>query len=253
MAGFVAVAAGVSLARSPQNAAKFAWSVLVTCVLSVAAAWWMRGAWQWCVEQPAVLEFFHSEARDTLFFTEHGWEADGPQAAAYVRRLAQREMSGWFGLANIFAGLFAAITVACVAIGERLAKRDRIIAFMAALLCAVVPLVNGSKGAIVAMLLGLGFLVVSRRVRVAPNILAVGALALILLCVFAAPLRALAPADALGQERSLLFRSHYITGAWRIFLNKPWTGSGIDGFQDAFLVFRPVDAVDAVQSAHAVF
>jgi len=51
----------------------------------------------------------------------------------------------------------------------------------------------------------------------------------------------------------LLFRSQYITGAWRIFLHQPWTGSGIDGFQDAFLRFRPVDAVDAVQSAHSVF
>ncbi len=253
IAGFVAAAAAVSLARSPQNTAKIAWSVLVTCLIAVAGAWWMRGAWQWFVEQPSVVEFFHSGARDAAFFAEHGWDADGPQAAAYVRRLSQREMSGWFGMANIFAGLFAAITVACVALGAWLPRRDQIIAFIVALLCAIIPLANGSKGAIGAMLLGLAFLVITRRVRVAPNTLAIGAVALILLCAFAAPLRALLSADALGQERSLLFRSHYITGAWRIFLHQPWTGSGIDGFQDAFLRFRPVDAVDAVQSAHSVF
>ena len=253
IAGFVASAAAVSLARSPQNTAKIAWSVLVTCLIAVAGAWWMRGAWQWCVEQPAVVEFFHSGTREATFYAEHGWDADGPQAAAYVRRLSQREMSGWFGMANIFAGLFAAITVACVALGAWLPRRDQIIAFIVALLCAIIPLANGSKGAIVAMLLGLAFLVITRRVRVAPNTLAIGAVALILLCAFAAPLRALVSADALGQERSLLFRSHYITGAWRIFLHQPWTGSGIDGFQDAFLRFRPVDAVDAVQSAHSVF
>ena len=253
IAGFVAAAAAVSLARSPQNTAKIAWSVLVTCLISVAGAWWMRGAWQWCVEQPAVVEFFHSGTREATLYAEHGWDADGPQAAAYVRRLSQREMSGWFGMANIFAGLFAAITVACVALGAWLPRRDQIIAFILALLCAIIPLANGSKGAIGAMLLGLAFLVITRRVRVAPNTLAIGAVALILLCVFAAPLRALLSADALGQERSLLFRSHYITGAWRIFLHQPWTGSGIDGFQDAFLRFRPVDAVDAVQSAHSVF
>ena len=253
IAGFVAAAAAVSLARSPQNTAKIAWSVLVTCLLAVAGAWWMRGAWQWCVEQPAVVEFFHSGARDAAFFAEHGWDADGPQAAAYVRRLSQREMSGWFGMANIFAGLFAAITVACVALGAWLPRRDQIIAFIVALLCAIIPLANGSKGAIVAMLLGLAFLVITRRVRIAPITLAIGAVALILLCAFAAPLRALLSADALGPERSLLFRSHYITGAWRIFVHEPWTGSGIDGFQDAFLRFRPIDAVDAVQSAHSVF
>ena len=253
IAGIVAAAAAVSLARSPQNTAKIAWSVLVTCLIAVAGAWWMRGAWQWFVEQPSVVEFFHSGARDAAFFAEHGWDADGPQAAAYVRRLSQREMSGWFGMANIFAGLFAAITVACVALGAWLPRRDQIIAFIVALLCAIIPLANGSKGAIGAMLLGLAFLVITRRVRVAPNTLAIGAVALILLCAFAAPLRALLSADALGQERSLLFRSHYITGAWRIFLHQPWTGSGIDGFQDAFLRFRPVDAVDAVQSAHSVF
>ena len=253
IAGFVASAAAVSLARSPQNTAKIAWSVLMTCLIAVAGAWWMRGAWQWCVEQPAVVEFFHSGTREATFYAEHGWDADGPQAAAYVRRLSQREMSGWFGMANIFAGLFAAITVACVALGARLPRRDQIIAFIVALLCAIIPLANGSKGAIVAMLLGLAFLVITRRVRIAPNTLAIGAVALILLCAFAAPLRALVSADALGQERSLLFRSHYITGAWRIFLHQPWMGSGIDGFQDAFLRFRPVDAVDAVQSAHSVF
>ncbi len=253
IAGFVAAAAALSLARSPQNTAKIAWSVLVTCLISVAGAWWMRGAWQWCVEQPAVVEFFHSGTREATFYADHGWDADGPQAAAYVRRLSQREMSGWFGMANIFAGLFAAITVACVALGAWLPRRDQIIAFILALLCAIIPLANGSKGAIVAMLLGLAFLVITRRVRVAPNTLAIGAVALILLCAVAAPLRALLSEDALGQERSLLFRSQYITGAWRIFLHQPWTGSGIDGFQDAFLRFRPVDAVDAVQSAHSVF
>ena len=253
IAGFVAAAAAVSMARSPKNTAKIGWIVLVTCLIAVAGAWWMRGAWQWFVEQPAVLEFFHSSGRDTAFFADHGWDADGPQAAAYARRLSQREMSGWFGMANIFAGLFASITVACVAIGARLAGRNRIIAFVTALLCAVIPLANGSKGAIVAMLLGLAFLVITLRVRVAPNTLAIGAVALVLLCCFAGPLRALFASQAFGQERSLLFRSHYISGAWRIFLNQPWTGSGIDGFQDAFLRFRPVDAVDAVQSAHSVF
>ena len=96
--GFVAAAAAVSLAQSPQNTAKIAWSVLVTLLISVAGAWWFRGAWQWCVEQPAVVEFFHANGRDAAFFAQHGWDADGPHAAAYVRRLSQREMSGWFGM-----------------------------------------------------------------------------------------------------------------------------------------------------------
>ncbi|MSR34479.1 MAG: hypothetical protein EXS12_06755 [Phycisphaerales bacterium] len=253
IAGFVAAAAAVSLARSPQNTAKIAWSVLVTCLLAVAGAWWMRGAWQWFVEHPAVMVFFNSSGRAAAYFADHGWDADGSQAAVYTRRLSQREMSGWFGLANIFAGLFAVITVACVAIGARMTGRDRIVAFIVALLCAAIPLANGSKGAIVAMLLGLSFFVLTWRVRVAPNTLAIGAVTLILICAFAAPLRALLPVDALGQERSLLFRSYYMTGAWRIFLNQPWTGSGIDGFQDAFLQFRPANTVDAVQSAHSVF
>ncbi|MCE9620440.1 MAG: O-antigen ligase family protein [Planctomycetes bacterium] len=253
LAGFVAAAAGVSLAASARDSAKMGWAVLVTCLVSVAAAWWTRGAWQWFVEQPAVVDFFRSNGRDLAYFAEHGWDADGPQAAAYVRRLSQREMSGWFGLANIFAGLFAAATVLFAALGIRLSGRDRVLAIVATVLCAAVPLANGSKGAIVAMVIGLGFLAAARHSTKSRNALAAGAIALLLLAMFAAPLRAFFSPDAFGQERSLLFRSHYIVGAWRIFLDRPCPGSGIDGFQDAFLSFRPADAVDAVQSSHAVF
>ncbi len=253
IAGFIAAAAAVSLAKSPQTSAKIAWSVLVTCLFSVAAAWWLRGAWQWCVEQPAVVEFFHSNGRDAAFFAQQGWQPDGPQAAAYVRRLAQREMSGWFGFSNIFSALFAAATLAWFSLAWRLQSRDRAVVYVVALLCAAIPLANGSKGAIVAMFLVMIFFIIGRRLRMSGNMLAAGAVLLLIACAFVAPLRALVPADALGEERSLLFRSHYIAGAWRIFLHQPWTGSGIEKFQDVFLMFRPADAVDAVQSAHAVF
>jgi hypothetical protein len=253
LAAFAAAAAAAALARSVRPSDRTAWSVLVAILLGVAGAWWARGAWQWFVEHPEMVEYFRSRGRDLAFFADRGWEPDGPQAAAYVRRLTQREMTGWFGLANIFAGVCAAVAVAMTALGARLAGRDRIVAGAAAALCAAVPVANGSKGAVVSLALGLAGLAVVRRARARPAVLAAGALSLLALCAFAAPLRALWPADAFGQERSLLFRSHYIAGAWRVFLDQPWIGSGIDRFQDAFLRVRPPDAVDAVQSAHAVF
>lgn len=96
IAGFVAAAAAVSLARSPQNTAKIAWSVLVTCLIAVAGAWWMRGAWQWCVEQPAVVEFFHSGARDVAFL---------PSMVGTPMARKRRRMCGDFRSGKCRAGL----------------------------------------------------------------------------------------------------------------------------------------------------
>jgi hypothetical protein len=56
--------------------------------------------------------------------------------------------------------------------------------------------------------------------------------------------------EALG-ERSLLFRSQYWVGAWRVMLDAwPW-GCGPDAFQAAYTLQRPAFAVEEVTSAHA--
>ena len=249
---WTACAAAVAVARNPRQQARLAWSALVATLLAVCALWLARGAWQWFREHPSTVEYFHTQGHDQAFFRERGWDPQGPQALGYARRLEQREMTGWFGLANIFAGVLAVAAVALAGV-PRERGRDGMSWGVLAAACAAAVLANGSKGAVVALAIGFAAVAALRWMRPRPASLAAASVGAVALSALAPWLRSVVFAGAMPGERSLLFRWHYHQTAWKAWLERPWMGTGPEGFRDASARLRPPDAVEIVQSAHAAF
>jgi hypothetical protein len=248
---WVACGAAAAVARNPRPAARLAWSAMVATLLGVCAAWLARGVWQWVVEHPDTVAYFRGGAGKD-FLQERGWDPQGPQALAYVRRLEQREMLGWFGLSNIFSGVMAVAAVALAGVPRTQGRRGGSWLLLAGA-CAVAVVLNGGKGAIAAMLVGLAAVGVMHRWRPSPIVVAGVSLSLVALSALAPLLRGMLAVPAIQEERSLLFRWHYLQTAWSAWLERPWTGTGTEGFQDASARLRPATAVELVQSAHAAF
>ncbi len=219
----------------------------VAAVGGCAVVMAVRGLSQMSVEHPAMVQFY--EETRASFLTAHGWLADSPQALAYERRLMQNEATGWFGFSNVFATVAVAssLLMGNVALGRgSLAVRAGLL--IAALLCAAIVVMSGSKGGVASLMIGIAASVLFRR----------GTLGAPLLMVVL-PLGAIVGVIARGvvgsswPEQSLLFRWHYLVGAVRTLLADPWTGVGPAGFQRAFLHFRPLESVEEVSSAHGSF
>ncbi len=241
----------------------------------VVGAWILRGALQLLVEHPAMVEQFLA-TRDE-FLSAQGWTPDSVQALTYERRVTQREAAGWFGLSNIMSGVCAAAGTACALVWWRsrrcasalLAMRGgasssivmngtcvrrcasalaRPSVAIAAVSCAAIVAVNGSKGASASAVIGcVAGLIVSPRASVA-------CARAVLIASIALPALAILTRGAVGDrlgELSLLFRSHYWDGAARVIASMwPW-GTGPDGFQAAYTLLRGPLAVEEVTSAHA--
>lgn len=222
--------------------------IALAVLLSMVAVWIVRGSWQLIVEHPqTVAEYVASKEQ---FLAAQGWAADSVQAQSYERRLMQREATGWFGLSNIMAGLVGAAGLACgvlVMLARRTLSRVAVSVLLAtALASGAILLVNGSKGALASVAIGVAAAWWSRRSSWHARVGLMAALVL--------PVLAVVARGALGaslHEQSLLFRSHYWSGAWQVMLESwPW-GCGPDAFQNTYTLHRPALAVEEVTSAHA--
>lgn len=227
--------------------------LLAAGLLACAAPWIARGATQWFIEHPAMVAHFDAERSATL--AAFGWEEGGEAALQYERRLRQREATGWFGLANVFSSLLAAAAVAWASLaaasrGRRLGGGTVLVALGLAAGAAAGVAMNGSKGAIAALVAGAAF-AIAMAVRPRKDLAARAVLLAVPLGLGAILLRGLLPEDLLG-ERSLLFRWHYLVGAVRVAAWVPLTGAGPAGFQEWYLLQRPLRSPEAVQSAHSL-
>jgi hypothetical protein len=256
VAGAVAAVAAMHLGRDPANR-----RILIAGFLATIAVIAVRGAEQVLIEHAETVKAF--EATKAQFFAERGWDPAGAAARSYERRLRQPEATGWFALSNLASAAMAFAVVFCASLSiERWREQRRTahavgggaggIALLPALLglgAAAILLVNGSKGAVVATLFGLGACVLglSRWRRHAPIV----GLLIVLVAAAAPALRGLAP-EGLAGEKSLLFRSQYLEGAARAMAESFPLGVGPDGFQDAYLRLKPERSPEDVQSAHAM-
>jgi len=244
--------------------------LLAAGLLACVSPWLLRGAAQWFIEHPAMVA--HYDAHRGEILAAFGWEPDGESARLYERRLRQREATGWFGLANVFSSLLAAAAVAWAALwlwgrGRHLGGGTVALAALFTVAAAAGVVLNGSKGAIAALLAGLLFLFMRMAVgwwrgvaTAAPAIPDASsppgsASRWVLLAVpiglGAIVLRGVLPEGLLG-ERSLLFRWHYLVGASRVLGMVPLVGAGPAGFQEWYLLEKPPRSPEVVQSAHSV-
>ncbi len=242
-AAFAGVAAA-HLARDPAQR-----RLLIAGCAAVLVPLLMRGAEQRWIEHPVtVAKFLEEKAR---FFAERGWDPASAPARSFERRVTQAESSGWFGLANIFSAMMAFGTVFFA--GFALARRQDRSLLLAALLacgCAAFVVLNFSKGAIVATACGAMVLAIGMTPRLARFAPAV-AFATIALAAAAPALRGALPED-FGNERSLLFRAHYLEGALRAAPEAMPFGVGPDGLQNVYLRTKPARSPEDVISTHAM-
>lgn len=242
------IGAGALAACGAHPAAAALRRVALGVLLGVGAIWLVKGALQLAIEHAQTVSEFH--ATKDAFFAAQGWDPGSPQALTYERRVLQLESTGWFGLSNIMAGLCAAVAVGVA--GVAWIARGRCGRLGVGALCvlalgtAAIVCINGSKGAIAAMAIGVGAALIAHRSTWHAR--------LALLVAMAIPVVVIVARGAVGEslgERSLLFRSQYWDGAWRVAIEAwPW-GTGPDAFQAAYTRLRPWTAVEEVTSAHA--
>ena len=111
----------------------------------------IKGAVELLIEHPMLVEAYQKNREQIL--AAQGWLPDSGMARSYQRRLMQAEATGWFGLANIYASLMAAMAavwsvLALVAI-ERRAELGRwlVVAPLLGLLASITGVaMAGGKG-----------------------------------------------------------------------------------------------------------
>jgi len=256
-AGWIALVAAAHLRAEPRLR-----MLLAAGLLAAAVPWLARAGEQWLVEIPASIAHFEANRAEVL--ASFGWSEGSEAALLYERRLAQAEAGAWFGLANVFSALLAACAVAWTQM--TLATRGRSLGGGTVLLAGVVALaavvgvaINGSKGAMAALLAGLVVAAVGRAGarttgdapagawRTAGRIALLG----IPLGIAAVLLRGLLPEGFLG-EKSMVFRWHYLVGSAWTLRAEPLRGVGPAGFQEWYLLVKPIRSPEAVQSAHSL-
>ncbi len=252
LAAFVSAAALWTAARClPRGAALRA--SLLAVLLAVAGPLLLHAAAQIFVEHGQTVAQYTDHKESML--AARGWSVDSPQALMFERRLMQVEATGWFGLSNIMSSLAGAMAVALGAmavVGWRHLERGTALLLTAAAIgCGGVVAVNGSKGAIVAVVIGIAVAFVARKQRPGATWASWLGIAAVGVSVAAVVARGLIGESS--AERSLLFRWHYLQGAMGAWLKDPWLGTGPAGFAQAYLDTRPDRAPEEVISAHSMW
>ena len=233
---------------------------LLGVLVALIAPLLIRGAMQVTIEHADTLAAFE-ETREQ-FYADRGWTLDSPAARIYERRLRQPQPIAWFPTSNVLATVLLTTAVVWLGLGvagirQRASSGWVGVAFVMVILALAGIALSGSKGAIAAVTLGIVLVLVPTAMpslgarlhrRALP--IAVGLVALALIGVIA---RGLVVSEGFLNERSLLFRWHYLLGAGRMLLDVPFTGVGPDGFQAAYELHRPSRSPEEVTSAHSVF
>lgn len=286
LAGMIACAAVAHLARERR------FQILLTSVLLAAVVPVLtRGVVQIAHENPATVAFY--EQNKDAILRDRGWLSDSAAAQIYERRLRDPQPLGWFSTSNIFASLAAFGVVAWFGLSIAAARTKLQSGWAGAMMlvagfAAVMLWMSGSKGAALATIAGLFVVILGlivnrwlpsedaqadspqrrreRRVKIntIPSLrsLKLGAdyrmlggivLVLIALALVGVIMRGTLLPESFANEKSLLFRWHYMSAAARIFMESVWLGVGPDGFQAAYMLHRVPRNPEEVASAHSVF
>ncbi|MEO0483065.1 MAG: hypothetical protein AAF138_05535 [Planctomycetota bacterium] len=249
------VLAAVALSRLPRPAWLHTACVAVT--LSLLGAVVVKSVGQVFHELPQTIETF--ERQQDAFLQSRGWEADGPQARAFERRLLQPNATAWFAMPNVAAAAAAlgVIVGAGLALGPgRKAPRAAALALAGA--SAAMLWTTGARAAMALALTGvvavllLGVVDRFRRAHAwarRPLIVWIVGLGGPACVAIGLMLRGLL-GERLG-DLSILFRSQYAVGAARVSVDHPLLGVGPDGFQSAYQRVKIPFSPEDVASPHS--
>jgi len=247
-------------------------TILTAGLVCMLLPWALDAMWYLSHEHPRGLQTFREQAEQVAL--ARGWAMDSPQFVIYQRRVMAPDVTGPFGLSNVFGSLVAAMTVLSAALMLPLANSNSVSSekrwIIRGLMLVLIMLglwitwMTKSKGAIAGLLAGfmlLSFVAIVTRKRW-PNLpisrrsLLIGLLVLMVLGVHAILFARWSmgpPADATG-ERSLLFRAYYLEAGLRTLLHTSpsnWLlGLGIDGLSEAYLIDKNPLNPESVVSLH---
>ncbi|MFN7317119.1 MAG: O-antigen ligase family protein [Phycisphaerae bacterium] len=261
LSNFIASVAMMGVLRENARAR----GLVIATLTAIAIATSLRGAYQVFVEHAQTMATFNANKQS--YFAAQGWSPDSPMARAFTRRISQAEATGWFGMANVAATLFAACGVLLAGLGVHAWKtrtsRDAAPGWMlgsvigGCIACVVGVVLAGAKGGYAALALGIAVLIVmmlaERREKLAglvtrgAGFIAPAVIAMVLLAVVVRGL----VGERLG-ELSIWFRSMYLEAAIRIAGQHPLTGTGPAGFKDAYLLAKNPLSPEEVALPHSV-
>lgn len=206
----------------------------------------IEGAHQVFVQHPMTVAFFEESKAE--FLASRGWHEGSFEALSYERRLRQPELSGWFGLSNVFAGVVGAMSLGLgmVAISGR-KKWARLVSLLCVIAGGAALAMSGSKGAIGAVVLGVVVVALVTRTKLGARFCA----GRVTIGACAAMIGGTVAGGVMGQL-SLLFRAQYLVGALRIAKEHLAVGVGAEGFQDAYMALKVGTSPEDVASAHDV-
>ena len=247
-----AAAFAASMRAMPAQRSRAARAVVAAILLAAAVPIVARGMIQVWIEHPQMVAEFRAHKQEIL--AARGWVEGSPQALTYERRLLQPEATAWFGLSNVASSALAACALALTG-GALALRRSRpagsALLAMVAVGAALLVAVNGSKGAIAALVAGSLFALWSARRSPGARLMGRVAVACVALVLVAVALRSVV-GERLG-ERSLLYRAHYVQGASHLLTAHPLIGVGPAGFAEGYLAARPDRSPEEVQSAHSAW
>ncbi|MCA9303929.1 MAG: O-antigen ligase family protein [Phycisphaerales bacterium] len=221
--------------------------ILAGITLSLVCVLGVIGLHQVLVQHPQTVAEF--ESNKSSFFTSRGWAPESFQARTFERRLMQADPTAWFGLTNVYASFAGAMGVGLLVLAWRTGKHwSKGVLGLAGIGGVGLVVFSGSTGALGAVVIGLVILMVGAkfgRVRTGPLI--VVASVLVVLAVIARGF----VGERIG-ELSLLFRSQYMLGAWRAWVEHPILGVGSGNFQEAYARLKPPTSPEDVASPHSI-
>lgn len=235
--------------------------VLIASVMALAAPLTAKAVYQVAVEHQISVEEFAANREQIL--RAQGWRDDSVQARLYVRRLEQREASGWQPLSNVFGSIAAMLATFWVA-AALTAARSKLssgwigVIALAAMASLTTLALTFSRGAIGAGVIGIvlaGLVLLPKRWRriVRPWTFTL-TLALIGLAVVVTVLRGSLLGESFKLDGySLLFRWHYWQAGVRTLWEHLWAGAGPNGFKNAYVLFKPALSPEEVSDPHQVY
>lgn len=232
--------------------------VMIALLLAVVAPLLVRGGLQVTIEHADTVAAY--EANRDAFLADRGWEPDSAQAQIFERRLRQAQPAGWFPTTNIFGSVMVVglvFSAGLLIASRRMAFAWRIGTALFICACGGALWLTGSKGAIGAAMIGLIVAIVpllsSQAMGLAQRWGRILLILLAPLALLAIVARGTLLPEGFLNEKSLLFRWHYLVSSGRMASDASFFGVGPDGFQTEYTRFRLPRNPEEVISAHSMF
>ncbi|MCD6378198.1 MAG: O-antigen ligase family protein [Planctomycetes bacterium] len=244
--------------------------LLVIILASLAGTMGIKALLEFFYEIPQRKEAYQTDPAGQL--AQIGITPNTPAAKMFEKRVFDKAVLGYFGLANVFASLLVMIIPAAAGLGiEKLSTALRLyksnppergqvhLPTLSALLSSMIVLIGTaavfltrSKGGIIAYVIAiiLAGLIIWKRTFFKRNLRKILITSIVLIIAASAVVILYGKLHNGLPTRSMQVRWEYWIGAIRVIKDSPIFGVGPGGFGEAYLAHRLETAAEAVKSPH---